>query len=82
MHRKGIEIVVSKGRFDTVELAARSEKSVKWFVPDTDADAVTQCYGALELKTMLKNSTGPLKKILGCEWNSARVHKTKAHLLI
>ncbi len=54
MRGKGVEIVVSKGRFDTVELAACSEKSVKWFVPDTDADAVTQCYGALELKTMLK----------------------------
>lgn len=50
MRKNTVLIVVSKGTFDTVERAARSEKRVKWFVPDPDADAVTECYAAIELK--------------------------------
>ena len=50
MQKNTVLIVVSKGTFDTVERASRSEKRVKWFVPDPDADTVTECYAAVELK--------------------------------
>lgn len=50
MQKSIVLIIVSKGTFDTVERASRSEKTVNWFVPDPDADAVTECYAAVELK--------------------------------
>ena len=49
-----IRIDVSRGSFKTVATAARSEKKVKWFVPDTDADAVTECYAAVELRNGIR----------------------------
>jgi len=48
-----IRIVVAKGRFKSVAEAACSEKQVEWFSPDPDADAVTECYAAVELKAHL-----------------------------
>ena len=49
-----IRIDVSRGSFKTVATAARSEKKVNWFVPDTDADAVTECYAAIELRNGIR----------------------------
>ena len=51
---KNIVIVASTGRFQNVTQAAHAEKSVKWFVPDPDADAVTESFAAAELRNGLQ----------------------------
>lgn len=54
MKQTEILIVVSSGRFNNVEIAARSETKVRWFEPNSAADAVTECFAAMELRAGLK----------------------------
>jgi len=57
-------IIVSKGRFDTVEMAACTERKIDWW-NDTDLDSIccTECYAAVELKKYITGFCGAAVQI-------------------
>jgi len=52
-------ICVNKGSFDSVDIAANSEKQINWWDDkNKDADICTECFAAMELRNYLCKLTG------------------------